>query len=188
MGYLVVIGRELGSSQQVFKPLALLFGREGIKEIRRLFGPPKFSDAVEREDGVLHLRDGRADKEHGTLREFQLFLRGLHSLSCREAAKRGKHDLPLFPDRQPDLPPQGSLVFGWKCVGSIRPECAEAGHPDLTDGVDETLVVSGVPGSVASLCQVVADEALEVIQLPVGDEDGGVRAVPLRNLSTTLRQ
>ena len=46
MGYLVVIGRELGSSQQVFKPLALLFGREGIKEFRRLFGPPKFSPSL----------------------------------------------------------------------------------------------------------------------------------------------
>ena len=61
----------------------------------------------------------------------------------------------------------------------VRPQRLEARGPDLTNGIDETLVVSGVPGTVASLCQVVADKALEVIQLPVGDEDGGVRAVPL---------
>ena len=61
----------------------------------------------------------------------------------------------------------------------VRPQRLEARGPDLTNGIDETLVASGVPGTVASLCQVVADKALEVIQLPVGDEDGGVRAVPL---------
>ena len=61
----------------------------------------------------------------------------------------------------------------------VRPQRLEARGPDLTNGIDETLVVSGVPGSVASLCQVVADEALKVIELPVGDENGGVRAVLL---------
>ena len=61
----------------------------------------------------------------------------------------------------------------------VRPQLLEARCPDLTNGINETLVVSGAPGSVASLCQVVADEALEVIELPVGDENGGVRAVLL---------
>ena len=99
MGHLVAIWREAGSGQQVVEPLTLLFGTQGIKEICRFLGPSQFGNAVEREDGALHLFGRSAHQKNGAFRENQLSRRGLHPLRLGQSAEGSDHNLPLSANR-----------------------------------------------------------------------------------------
>ena len=68
------------SCKEIVKPSTLLVAFQRIKELCRLFRPPQFGDAVQRDHGTLHLSEGCPDQQDSTLRKSRFSLCHLHSL------------------------------------------------------------------------------------------------------------
>ena len=111
---LVSGGRELRSRQQLVQPFQLLLRPQRAEELGGFLGPPKLSDAVEREDRALHLLQGRGHQQHRALGKDQLTRRNAHSLRGSPLPKRCEQRLPVPSDRQPHFPPERALILGGK--------------------------------------------------------------------------
>ena len=104
-------GRKLRAYQQFVEPFSLLVTRQGPEELRGLLCSPKLRNAVERENGALHLLQGRRHQEHAALWKEQVAGCNAHVLGFGVLPKRRNHCLPVLPDRQPHFPPERPL-FG----------------------------------------------------------------------------
>ena len=170
---------KLGSIQQVVKPVSLFVALHRIEEVRRFLGAPQLGNAVERDHGAFHLIHGSASHHHSAFREVQLSLRDVHALGSGSLAERGNRCAPVSADGQPDLPPDCTVVGCRKFVGGVGPERPQTRRPDLSDCVDQALVIAETTGPVACFFQILANQALEVFELAVGDENGGLGPVVL---------
>ena len=102
----ITAGREVYTGQQLCEPFLLLIRPQRAEELGGLLGSPKLCDAVERENGALHLLQGRGHQQHAALGKEQVAGRHPHLLRLGSFSKRRDHHLPILPDRQPNLPPE----------------------------------------------------------------------------------
>ena len=171
MGRVVGLRRESGSSQEVVEPLGLFVTFQRIEEVRGLFRASQLGNTVERDHGAFHLLHGSAGHHHSAFREDQLSLCHLHALGSGPLAERSSGCVPVSAHGQPDLPPDCAVVGRGECVGFVGPERSQTRRPDLSDSINQAPVIAGTAGPVARSLQIFANQAFEVIELAIGDED-----------------
>ena len=99
MGDIFVAGPIARPGQQVFNPLQLLRGVQGIEELRRFFRAPQLGDVVQCDHGRPHLPHSGLHHDDGALRESQLSLGQAHVLKPGSVAKHGDQRFSILPDR-----------------------------------------------------------------------------------------
>ncbi len=144
----ICIGRP---AQEIVQPFHLLRGWERIEELGGLLRASQLGDAVESQDRVLHLLERGMRQNHGALREDQIPRCHPHLQPLRQLPESGHRPLAITPDGEPNLPPQSALVCSRKYCCVVGPEGAQACRADLSNGVDQPLVVPRAPCAVPLL-------------------------------------
>src|SRR5262249_18391488 len=126
----------------------------------------QFANAVQRHRRLCHLSSRGVSKDNGTLRKDDLACCNLNILKTHNTPKFRDGMLPVSPNWQPDLPPEGLILARGKGFGIICPQVSQLSPANRADCIDQLFMVPDSAGAIAPFSQVVFNQALKMPDLP----------------------